>query len=50
MSSESKNISIGLGGGFFWGVVFIVLAFTGNCAACGLDHDYMSDWMECSDK
>jgi len=24
-------------------IVFVTLAATGNCSACGLDHDYVSD-------
>ena len=35
----------------FWTIVFVVLAATGNCQACGLDHDYVHEYTECpSDK
>jgi hypothetical protein len=29
-----------------WAVVFVVLFFTGNCATCGGDVNYVQQWVD----
>ena len=55
---SKRNYYVDVAGGLFWTVMWLVaadwiyrmhtvmwlvLALTGNCSVCGMDHDYVSD-------
>ena len=45
MSSETKPIRISFDG-FAFVVAILLLGLTGNCECCGLDRDYLGDYLD----
>ena len=47
MSDQKQGVSVNFG---FWPglltAIFLLLGLTGNCATCGLDRDYLGDYID----